>query len=98
MTSRSVTTTGGVTLLSVPGKVLARIVLDRVRQKLLTSAMSSLVSHDKKSIVDRILALHILTERLRDFHIGLLAAYVDLRKALNRDVIWRILALSGIPP
>ena len=35
MTTRSVTTTRGVTLLSV-GKVLARISLDRIRQKLLT--------------------------------------------------------------
>ena len=51
--------------------------------------------------VDRILALCILTERLHDFRIGLLAAYVDLRKAfysVNRDVLWRILALREIPP
>ena len=51
--------------------------------------------------VDRILALRVLTERLRDFRIGLLTAYVDLRKAfdsVNRDVLWRILALRGIPP
>ena len=31
----------------------------------------------------RILALRVLTERLRDFRIGLLAAYVDLRKAFD---------------
>ena len=52
----------------------------------------------KKSTVDRILALRVVTERLRDFRIGLMAAYVDLRKAydsVNRDVLWRILALRG---
>ena len=49
--------------------------------------MSSLVT-PKKCTVDRILALPDLTERLRDFRIGLLAAYADLRKAfdsVNRD-------------
>ena len=44
----------------------------------------------KKSTVDRILALRVLNERLCDVRIGLLAAYVDLRKAfdsVNRDVL-----------
>ena len=38
---------------------------------------------------------------LRDIRIGLLAAYVDVRKAfdsVNRDVLWRTPALRGIPP
>ena len=55
----------------------------------------------KKSAVNRILGLRVLTERLRDFRTGLLAVYVDLRKAfdsVNRDLLWRILALRGIPP
>ena len=54
----------------------------------------------KKCNVHRILALRVLIERLHDFHSGLLAAYVDLRKAfdsVNRNVLWRILALCGIP-
>ena len=37
----------------------------------------------KNSTVDRILALRVLTERLRDFRIGLLAAYVDIRVRLG---------------
>ena len=54
----------------------------------------------KKSTVDRILALRVLTDRLRYFQIALLAACVDLRKAfdsVNRDVFWRILVLREIP-
>ena len=83
VTPRSVTTKG-VTLLSVPGKVLARILLDRVRQRLLTHQRHEQSSFTpKKSTVDRILALRVLTERLRDFRIGLLAAYVDLSKAFE---------------
>ena len=37
----------------------------------------------------------------REFDQGLLAAYVDLCKALdsvNRDALWRILGLRGVPP
>ena len=47
-------------------------------------------------VVDRILAIRVLTERLRDFRNGLLAAYVNLRKVfdlVNREVLWRMLAL-----
>ena len=53
-----------------------------------------------KSTVDRILTLI----RLHDFRTGQwfsYGAYMDFRKALdsvNRDVLWRFLALCGIPP
>ena len=52
-------------------------------------------------MIDRILALRVLTERRREFRQGLLAAYVDLCKAfdsVNRDALWRILGLCGVPP
>ena len=54
-----------VSLLSVPGKVLTRILLDRVRQKLLTHQRHEQSGFTPKmSTEDRILALRILTERL----------------------------------
>ena len=52
-------------------------------------------------MIDCILALRVLTERRREVQQGLLAAYVDLCKALdsvNRDAPWRILGLRGVPP
>ena len=55
----------------------------------------------KKSTIDRILALRVLSERRREFWQRLLAAYVDLCKAfdsVNRDALWRILGLRGVPP
>ena len=59
----------------VPGKVLARVILDRVRQKLLNHQRHKQSGFTpKRSTVDRIKALRVLTERLRDFRIGLLAA------------------------
>ena len=81
--------------------VIARI-LERVRRTLLPHQRHEQSGFTpKKSTVNRILALRVLTERLRVFRVGLLAAYVDFRKAFdsfNRDVLWRILALRGIPP
>ena len=86
----------------MPGKVLARSLHVRVRQKLLTHQRhEQSVFTPKKSSVDRILAVRVLTERLRDFQIWLLAAYANLRKAfdsVNLDVLGRILTLRGIPP
>ena len=55
----------------------------------------------KRSRIDRILALQVLTEHRREFWQGLLAAYADLCKAFDsviRDALWRILGLRGVPP
>ena len=68
----------------MPDKVLARILLDSVRQKLLTHQLhvqSGFTS--KKSIVDHILVLPVLPELLSDILTRLLAAYVDLCKVLD---------------
>jgi len=91
-----------VTLLSVPGKVFARIVLDGVRHHLLEHQhpeQSGFIL--KRSTIDSILALRVLTERKREFRQGLLAAYVDLCNefdSVNWDALWRILGLCGVPP
>ncbi|KAG0723422.1 Transposon TX1 uncharacterized protein [Chionoecetes opilio] len=91
----------GITLLSVPGKVLAHLLLTRIR--------SHLVKHQRpqqsgftpgKSTTDRILALRVLVERRREFRQGMLAAYVDLKKAfdsVHRESLWDLLRLRGIP-
>ena len=90
------------TLLSVPGKVFARIILDTVRHHLLEHQRPEQSGFTpKRSTIDRILALWVLTERRREFRQGLLAAYIDLCKAFdsrNRDALWRILGLYGVPP
>ena len=85
----------GVTLLSVPGKVFARIILNGVHHHLLLQSSVT----PKRSTIDRILALRVLTECRQEFRWGLLAAFVDLCKAfdsVNRDALWRILGLRGV--
>ena len=50
-------------------------------------------------MIDRILALWVLTEHKQEFRQRLLAADVDLRKAfdsVNLDALWRILDLCRV--
>ena len=78
-----------------------RLVLDRVCHHLLEHLCTEQSGFTSKRSTDRILALRVLTERRREFQQGLLAAYVDLCKALdsvNRDALWKILGLHGVPP
>ena len=79
------------TLLSVPGKVFAWKILDRVHHHLLEHQRPEQSGFTpKRSTIDRILALRVLTERRREFRQGLLAAYVDLCKAfdsVNQDAL-----------
>ena len=90
------------TLLSVPGKVFTRIILDRVRHHLLEHQHPEQSGFTpKKSTIDCILALWGLIEHRREFRQRLLAAHVDLFNAfdsVNRDDLWRILGLRGVPP
>ena len=90
------------TLLSVPGKIFARIILDRDRHHLLLHQrpeQSGFAPH--RSTIDHIFALRTLTECRREFWQGLLPAYVDLCKAfdsVNWDALCRNLGLRGVPP
>ena len=52
------------------------------------------------STTDRILALCVLVEHRREFRQGMLAAYVDLKKAfdsVHQETLWDLLRLRGIP-
>ena len=74
----------GVTLLSVPDEVLARIFLEWLRQKLPTHQHHEQSGFTpKESTVDCILAFHVVPECLRNFPSGQFSAYVVLRKALD---------------
>ena len=92
----------GVTLLSVPGNVFARIIIDRVCHHLLEHQRPEQSGFTpKRSTIEDLLALRVLTERRRAFRQGLLAAYVDLCKAFdsgNQDALWRILGIRGVSP
>ncbi|KAG0713639.1 Pikachurin [Chionoecetes opilio] len=91
----------GITLLSVPGKVLVHLLLTQIRSHLLKHQRPQQSGFTPgKSTTDRILALRVLVERRREFRQGMLAAYVDLKKAfdsVHRESLWDLLRLRGIP-
>ena len=91
----------GITLLSIPGKVLALILLRRIREHLLKHQRPEQSGFTPgKSTIDRILALRIIVERRLEFGRGLLATYIDLKKAfdsVHRESLWELLRLRGIP-
>ena len=90
----------GITLLSVPGKLLAHLLLTQIRTHLLKHQRPEQSGFKPgKSTTDRILVLYILVEHRREFQQGMLADYVDLKKAfdsVHRKTLWDLLHLRGI--
>ena len=87
---------------SVPDKVFTWIILDWVHHHLLEHLHPEQPDFTpNKSTINRIVALPVLIERRREFPQGLLAVCVDLCEAFNptnRDALWGILGLRGVPP
>ena len=93
----------GISLLSVAGKVLARVMLSR-----LISFVSDVVLPEsqcgfrkERSTTDMIFVARLLQEKCREQHRDLYIAFVDLTKAfdtVNRSLLWTILAKFGCPP
>ena len=88
-------------LLSVPGKVLAHLLLMRIRSHLLKyqrSEQSGFIP--SKSTTDHILVLRVLVEYQHEFRQGMLATYVDLKKVFDSvhcEALLDLLRLHKIP-
>ena len=92
----------GISLLSVVGKVLCRILLDR----LLTHIADDILSESRfgfrsgRSTIDMIFTAKQLQEKCLEQQVGLYQVFIDLSKAfdtLNRGVLWKILIKLGCP-
>jgi len=90
-----------ITLLSVPGKVFAHVLLARL-QPLLDATrrpqQSGFVAG--RSTIDAILALRLLSELHREFDQPLNVAYLDIKAAfdsVDRKALWKALRGRGIP-
>ena len=74
----------GITLLSVPGKVFAHVLLSRVRERLRSHRrvqQSGFTPH--RSTIDRIITLQLLLQTRREYCRPLWIAYVDLKAAFD---------------
>jgi len=84
--------------ISVPGKVFAHVLLDRLRPLLTSHCRPEQSGFSSwRSTADAILALRLLSEIHKKFSRPLCVAYVDLKSAFdsgNKSALW--LALRGI--
>ena len=91
----------GITLLSIPGKVYARVILSRIRghlQQLRHKEQSGFTPH--QSTTDRIATLRMILQTRRKFRRPTWVAYVDFRIAFdsaNRQPLWLLLKTKGEP-
>ena len=93
----------GISLLSVAGKVLAKIMLIRLLEHVVDLVLpeSQCGFRRGRSTIYMIFSARQLQEKCREQHQDLYLAFVDLTKAFdtfNRDLRWNILRKFGCPP
>ena len=92
----------GISLLSVAGKILARIIITRINQHITNSVYSESQCGFRKGrgTVDMIFCLRQIQEKSREHHTPLYMAFIDLTKAfdtVSRPALWIVLEKLGIP-
>lgn len=93
----------GITLLSIAGKVLARILLNRLIPSIIEgfTPESQCGFRANRGTTDMIFVLRQIQEKCREQNMGLFVAFIDLTKVfdtVSRDGLWKILSQLGCPP
>ena len=92
----------GISLLSIAGKIFARIVLNRliaVSEANLPEAQCGF--HPGRSTVDMIFTVRHVQEKCLEQNLDFYSVFIDLTKAfdtINREALWDVLARYGCPP
>ena len=91
----------GITLLSVPGKVFNRIILERMKEEVDRELRDHQAGFRKeRSCTDQIATLRIILEQSLEWNSSLYVCFIDYEKAfdsLDRQTLWRLLRHYGIP-
>ena len=91
----------GIMLLSVPGKVLNRIILERLKNEVDNILRDHQAGfRQDRGCIDQIATLRIIVEQSMEFDSSLYINFVDYEKAfdsLDRDTLWKLLQHYGIP-
>lgn len=91
----------GITLLSVAGKVYAKVLLTRAQpilRKFRCVEQAGFVPG--RSTLDQIFALRLTIEKRREFNRPFIGIFVDLKKAfdsVDRKNLWNLLKVAGLP-
>ena len=91
----------GIMLLSAPGKVLNRVLLQRLKSAVDTKLRDHQAGfRAERSCTDQIATLRIILEQSKEFNSPLYAVFIDFEKAfdsLDREVLWQLMKHYGIP-
>ena len=91
----------GIMLLSVPGKVLSRIILERLKAAVEPEFREEQAGfRSQRSCADQIATLRIIVEQSNEWNASLYVNFVDFEKAfdsLDRDTLWKLMRHFGIP-
>ena len=93
----------GISLLSIAGKILARIVLNRLQKHIEERNVipeSQCGFRPKRGTSDMIFSIRQLQEKCRERNLDLYMVFIDLTKAfdtVNREGLWKILKKIGCP-
>lgn len=91
----------GITLLSIPSKVLTRIILERMKDAIDQRLRDEQAGFRKeRSCIDQIATLRVIVEQTIEWQTSLYVCFVDFEKAfdsLDRKAMWSILRHYGVP-
>ena len=92
----------GISFLSIAGKILARVLLNRLIEHLENDLLleSQCGFRKNRGTIDMVFAARQLQEKCQEQNSDLYSTYVDLTKAfdtVSREGLWRIMAKSGCP-
>ena len=91
----------GIMLLSIPGKIMSRIILDRLKGAIDQHLREEQAGFRKgRSCADQIATLRIIVEQSVEWNSSLYVNFVDYEKAfdsLDRETLWKLMRHYGIP-
>nr|KAG5709927.1 hypothetical protein BaRGS_029969 [Batillaria attramentaria] len=91
----------GIMLLSVPGKVLNRILLERMREAVDPMLRDQQAGFRRnRSCADQIASLRIIVEQSLEWNSPLYINFIDYEKAfdsVDREALWKLLRHYGVP-
>jgi hypothetical protein len=92
----------GITLLSIPSKVLAKVILHRIAHKIDETVRKEQAGfRPGRSCIDQINTLRIIIEQMSEMNNPLHMCFIDYEKAfdrVSRHSIWHALEKRNVPP
>ena len=91
----------GIMLLSVPGKVLNRVILERIKKAVDSHLRDEQAGfRQNRSCLDQIATLRIIIEQSIEWNASIYINFIDFEKAfdsVDRETLWKLLRHYGIP-